>query len=119
MEVALITGSRGWSDAHQIALVVEAYELVVVGDARGADACARWAAERAGCLLKVFKADWKAHGKQAGMLRNLQMIHHCLQLRAEGCLVQCHAFWDGKSRGTLHCAHAARDKGIPVQWHRE
>lgn len=117
MEVALITGSPTWTDAQEVALVVQAYDAVVVGDAHGADVMAQQAAQAAGCLLKVFKADWKAFGKQAGALRNVQMVHHCVQLRADGCLVQCHAFWDGKSKVTLHCARAARDKGIPVSWH--
>ncbi len=53
----------------------------------------------------IFKADWDAHGKAAGPIRNKTMID-----KADGLI----AFWDGKSRGTKNCIECATDKGIPV-----
>ena len=52
-------------------------------------------------------ADWKRHGKAAGMRRNAEMA----SLGADMCV----AFWDGKSRGTLHCLTCCVELGIPVR----
>jgi hypothetical protein len=78
----LVTGSRDWEDVGVVgAALTKAIKgwgvtHLVHGDARGADRlaarCAAW------CLgpdrVKAFPADWKKHGKAAGVLRNQQML---------------------------------------------
>lgn len=61
--------------------------VIVSGHASGADdLCERYAQER-GLQLETFPANWKAHGRAAGPIRNAQMasVAHALI-----------AFWDGK-----------------------
>ena len=47
---------------------------VISGGARGADGIGEQWAEDWGLRLEVFPADWKAHGKAAGHIRNQQML---------------------------------------------
>ncbi|MGO4171578.1 SLOG family protein [Bosea sp. TAF32] len=51
-----------------------ALKFLACGDATGADALAAAWAERHGVPFKVYPADWQAHGKNAGPLRNRQML---------------------------------------------
>lgn len=49
---------------------------LVSGGARGADSCAeQWATLRKIPIVR-FKADWEAHGKAAGPIRNRQMARY-------------------------------------------
>jgi hypothetical protein len=59
--------------------------------AKGADALGEQWAIANWCPIKEFPADWDAHGKAAGYIRNEAMA------KVADVLV---AFWDGKSRGT-------------------
>lgn len=79
------------------------YTEVVVGDCpTGLDKCVReWCPE-----ARVFEADWEAHGKAAGPIRNRKMV------QAADLLV---AFWDGKSQGTLSAIREAARAGVPVR----
>jgi hypothetical protein len=64
---------------------------IVSGMAQGADMLAiRYANER-GLAVIQMPADWKKHGRKAGMLRNQEMLNV-----ANGVV----AFWDGQSVGT-------------------
>jgi hypothetical protein len=72
----------------------------------GADALAdRWAVN-AWKAIEAFPADWTAHGRAAGPLRNARMI-------AEGRPDLVLAFKGG--RGTADCVRKARAAGIPVR----
>lgn len=55
-------------------------------------------------------ADWSL-GLGAGYTRNMEMV----DLGAD----VCHAFFAGDSRGTKHCARAAKKAGIRVIKHRD
>ena len=57
-----------------------------------------------------FPADWKVYGKQAGPVRNRQMLNYAKE--EQGALL---AFWDGKSRGTKNMIDIAKDAGIIVK----
>lgn len=62
----------------------------------------------AGCRdlqLETYTADWKAHGRAAGPIRNAQMasVAHALI-----------AFWDGKSRETKNMIDTATKRGLQV-----
>ena len=76
----LVCGGRNFNDAltlgswlggihkdHGITLLIE-------GGARGADYMARKFAEWADIPVKTFDADWAAHGKAAGPIRNRRML---------------------------------------------
>jgi hypothetical protein len=79
---------------------------IVSGGANGADKMGeRYAAEK-GIPLKVFPADWNAHGKAAGPIRNEQMA-----LYADALV----AFWDGSSKGTKSMIDLARKNGLKVR----
>jgi hypothetical protein len=106
----LVCGSRGWDDADAVTarlleLPAEAY--VIHGAASGADQLAAEAAAAIGIPQRAFPADWKTHGKRAGILRNIQMLDEQPELVI--------AFWDGKSRGTAHTITEAEARGIPVE----
>lgn len=80
----LICGSRDWADREAVEVVLNGLTwtrddslVVIAGGARGAD---RLAADWARCRvddevdLVEFPADWDAHGKAAGHIRNQQML---------------------------------------------
>lgn len=80
-------------------------EALIHGGARGADeGAARWG-ESEGLKVIAFPADWKAHGKSAGPIRNRRMI-------TEGKPDVVIAFPGG--RGTADMIRAAEEHGIPV-----
>lgn len=83
------------------------YELIVVsGGAQGADMLGECWAKKNNVRCELYPAQWNTHGRKAGYLRNQQMAGV-----ADGLL----AFWDGKSRGTMHMINIARDAGLDVQ----
>ncbi len=81
--------------------------LIISGGARGADAIGHRVAKTLGYSTVTFKADWKTHGRRAGILRNMAMLDQ------EPDLVV--ALWDGTSRGTKHTIDEAERRGIPVE----
>jgi len=72
----------------------------------GADHIAENIWEGFGGIVERHPADWGAHGKAAGPIRNQQMV----DAGADVCL----AFPLPGSRGTRHCMTAAAKAGIPV-----
>jgi hypothetical protein len=81
---------------------------VVHGGCRGVDSLAHDAFD--GLFpVKVFPADWKAHGRAAGPIRNREMAQYADALIA---------IWDGKSRGTANMIEEMKRIGKPVYvWH--
>lgn len=72
----IVTGSRDWRDD---ALIAEALgqlrpRLVVQGGAKGADDLAACWARASGIEVRTFAANWKRHGRRAGILRNVEML---------------------------------------------
>lgn len=78
---------------------------IVSGGARGADSLGEKFAEKYGCKIKRFTPDWNI-GKQAGILRNIDMGNYADALVA---------FWDGKSKGTKHMIQYAKELGLKVE----
>jgi hypothetical protein len=113
----LVCGSRDWMDADAIYDRLDALDAtregtlptIIHGAARGADSIAAAAAESLGYPAQSYPADWKTHGKRAGILRNLEMLDQ----RPELVL----AFQRDGSRGTQHTIDEARRRGIPVEVH--
>jgi hypothetical protein len=96
MKVAVV-GSRSVTDyalvRRNLDWLVEEWGpfAIITGGCRGADQLAERYARERDFPLQVFGADWKRFGKQAGWLRNLEMV------KAADRVI---AFWDGESRGT-------------------
>lgn len=110
----LVCGSREFADPFGVSLSIDAgiADLpdgceILHGGARGADAIAGEAAKRHGHTVRVFRADWKKHGKRAGIIRNLQMLDE----NPDAVI----AYWNGKSTGTAHTILEASRRGIPVK----
>ena len=110
----IVCGSREWKDpnAARRAIADRLFDLpvtstIVHGNARGADRFAHQEAQKLGLLVEPHPADWEAHGKRAGLIRNKEMA----ALGADLCI----ALWNGSSRGTQHMLEMAREQDIPVE----
>lgn len=108
----LIAGSRSITD---YLLVLKAMELarsmgiipteVVSGGALGVDSLGeQWARDNDIEVLR-FQAQWHRYGKQAGMIRNQQMVDY-----ADAAVI----IWDGISRGTKRTVEMCQSKGITL-----
>ena len=103
----LVCGSRGFPRSvmvEELPRLTAGATHLIHGDCRGPD---RWSEE----LLDVTEvtrvpADWSAHGKAAGFVRNGQMV----DMRPDLVI----AFWDGRSRGTENTIALARKAGLRV-----
>jgi hypothetical protein len=108
----LICGSRTWVESVPIYRHIyglEPGDVVIHGGARGADSIAGDAAQRSGLTVEVYRADWTAHGKAAGPIRNQRML-------TEGKPDRVLAFrMPGMSRGTDDMIRRARAEGVPVE----
>lgn len=76
----LICGDRNWIDKDKIRECIETIDpdVIIEGEARGADKMAREVALETnyvlGNTLLSFPADWDKHHKSAGPIRNQQML---------------------------------------------
>jgi len=127
----LITGTRyatpaDWRDAVHGVLALHLAQIgdgtlhLVHGGARGIDTiAAQWEQERRGrwnISYEVFHADWDAHGRAAGPIRNALMRDRLLDLQRMGFDVAVCAFTDDitQSRGTASMCRLASAAGLPV-----
>ena len=78
---------------------------VVSGGAVGADMHGERWAKTFGKKLTRFTADWEAHGKNAGPLRNEKMAQY-----ADALIL----VWDGRSRGSADMLRRAEAHGLRV-----
>ncbi len=82
--------------------------VIIHGGAKGADYCAGKFAEQFDLECEEFHADWKQFGRAAGHVRNAEMLK-------EGRPSRVLAFWDGKSKGTLHMVTTAAAARLSVR----
>ncbi len=76
----LVCGGRHWEDGRAVLDALDAIHAatpivaIIEGGGTGADDYAEeWAALR-GVTCETFEADWKAHGRAAGPIRNRRML---------------------------------------------
>ncbi len=113
MTIVLICGSRDWPDPDAVLRVVASLPhgtLVVHGGARGADAMADAAALACGLNTIKYPADWQAHGRAAGPIRNQRMLD-------EEKIDRVIAF-DMGTPGTADMIRRARAAGVDVTVYR-
>ena len=79
---------------------------IVSGAAKGADKLGERYARDRQLQLKQFFANWNLYGKSAGYKRNEKMAQNADALVA---------FWDGKSRGTMHMIDLAKKYNLAVR----
>lgn len=102
----LVTGSRNYSQIGKLERTLAGLHVstLVCGDASGADEHAWLWAQHYDVPTERHDADWEAHGKAAGPIRNQAMVDSGADL--------CLAFGTGK--GTRDCIARAERAGIPV-----
>jgi len=115
----LVCGGRDFANRHRMMDVIEFLARfygddlrIMHGAAKGADTLAGDVAAEFGVRCKAFPADWNAHGKKAGPIRNQQMLDYLLWCQSKGHSVQVVAFAGG--RGTADMTARAEAAGITV-----
>jgi predicted Rossmann fold nucleotide-binding protein DprA/Smf involved in DNA uptake len=105
MNLAII-GSRTIAEINFENYIATMPTAVVSGAAVGIDTAAeQWAASK-GIATKIFKPDYAKYGRIATFIRNQEIVKNCDAL---------FAFWDGKSKGTLHAVNYAKKLGKEVK----
>ena len=112
----LVCGDRNWTDEDFMrqwlhdAMVFLPGDIVIEGEARGADSVARNIALSLGLEVLRFPAQWNTHGRAAGPIRNIQMLK-------EGKPDLVLAFHDdiAESKGTKHMIQIAQKAGVEVR----
>lgn len=103
-----VCGGRDYNDASCVASTLTAHQpsVIIEGGASGADKLSHDWAYRAGVRVETFHANWRAHGRGAGPIRNQRMID-------EGKPDMVVAFPGG--RGTADMVRRAKAAGIEVR----
>ena len=113
MTRVLICGDRDYKHEQKIFDYIQALnpleDIIIHGNARGADASASTAAKLFGFAIIGFPAQWNKYGKAAGPIRNQQMLD-------EGKPDLIVYFHDNikKSKGTKDMVGRAEKAGLPV-----
>jgi hypothetical protein len=110
----IIAGGREFDDYtklkeycnHSFQKIDKSTIEIVSGTAGGADTLGERYAGDNGLTIKRFPANWDKYKKGAGYRRNAEMAEYAQSLIA---------FWDGKSRGTMHMINIAKKKGLQVR----
>lgn len=108
----LVCGGRNFGDYALVARTLDGLEKtygslhVIQGGAHGADALARdWCFGKSYIYMSNVPADWRAHGRAAGAIRNQRMLD---EYQPELIV----AFPGGK--GTADMVRRAEKAGVPV-----
>ena len=105
----IIAGSRAIDDYTSLVLAIAQcpwqITTVLSGHADGVDRLGeRWALSR-NIPVELYPADWKTHGRVAGLVRNIEMA-----CRAQALV----AVWDGESNGTKHMIRVAEKYDLKI-----
>lgn len=108
MKVAIV-GSRGVTDMAMLHAAVTEAEFpithIVSGGALGVDTLAQALAKELCIPITIYYADWEAHGKAAGPIRNQLIVNEAVAMIA---------IRSRFSRGTTDAIKKAKAKGISV-----
>lgn len=110
----VVTGGRNYANAELVnaALDVCRPDLVLHGDATGADQLAeRWCNDTETPYV-AYPAQWNIHERAAGPIRNGHMCDDLLKYRHDGYRIGVVAF--PGNAGTANCVNCADERGIPV-----
>jgi len=124
-DAVIVTGDRyalwpDWRDVveHAVNQYVESAASVLHGAARGIDTLVAdyFRRTRPYVSIQGFPADWNAHGRAAGPIRNQEMLDVLLDLSQTGARIAVLAFHNdlAGSKGTKHMVGIARKAGVPV-----
>ena len=115
--VVLVTGSRQWTDRDRIFFQLDwsDLDLLVHGDADGADAFAAEWATLYGKSVIAMPALWEVHGRMAGPVRNGLMVSVLELLVSCGWDALVLAFPLPGSSGTAGTIRLAERAGIEVR----
>ena len=108
---AIVCGGRDYADRGHLFSILDRARVkiglahVIEGGARGADIMSREWAQARGVPFETFAADWPAHGKAAGPMRNKRMLD-------EGKPDYVIAFAGGA--GTANMMRQAEEAGVKV-----
>jgi uncharacterized phage-like protein YoqJ len=108
----IVAGGRDFDDyellCDEVTKFIENEKDVTIisGLARGADTLGCQFAQELNIPLEGFAAEWGKYGRSAGIKRNKYMAKNADSLIA---------FWDGKSKGTMHMIDYAYEKGLKVK----
>jgi YspA, cpYpsA-related SLOG family len=107
MKTAII-GSRNIENYDLLKQAVKGLHItaVISGGAAGVDKMAEQYAKENGLPLTILPANWNAHGKSAGMIRNAEIVKIAEQIIA---------IWDGSSRGTAATINMAKKAKKPLR----
>lgn len=107
----LVCGGRDFNDVAYLEevlngiLAISKVDIIIEGEAKGADTLARNWADKNNISVDKYPADWDKNGKSAGFKRNEQML-------IEGKPDLVVAFPGGN--GTRHMIKIAKKHGFPV-----
>lgn len=112
----LVCGDRNWTDREYLYESLDAVhssygvEVVIEGEARGADILGRFWAKDRGIPVQPYPADWDQYKKAAGPIRNREMLN-------DGKPDAVIAFHPDilNSKGTRDMVNVARKAGVPVR----
>lgn len=105
----LICGSRDWTNSGPIQGIINQmtkYDILIAGNAVGADSIAEHLAKISGIQVQSFPAQWNKYGTSAGPLRNIEMLD-------DGKPDKVYAFMSSHhSKGTQHTIRESKKRGI-------
>lgn len=118
-------GDRNWTDKDKIIETLVDYDpdILIEGEARGADKLSRIVAEEELGLcvedgtIEPFSADWNQFRKAAGPIRNRAQLKRLLELRDEGYEIAVVAFHEDieNSKGTKDMVTISEKAGVEVE----
>ena len=107
----LVCGDRNWDNIEPIKIFITDFkaDIVIEGEAKGADTLARVVAESMNLFVEKYPADWERYGLAAGPIRTSQML-------IEGKPDVVIGFNNDikKSKGTKHMLGIASRAGVPT-----
>lgn len=109
MKIAVV-GSRGLLVSGLEKYLPKDTDEIVSGGAKGIDSCAKRYALEHGIKLTEFLPDYERYGIRAPLVRNERIVEYSDEVIA---------FWDGKSRGTMHVIRVCRECGKKVTVYAE